>query len=1110
MIKKNILSQIALAALITLAPSVINADDTDIYLNPQVPTGSEPLVMFVLDWRPSLTSTVSCAVGTYCDDLRTNGYLTDGNAAGSGASTTFFDILRAVLRKVVDPLTGVKIGFMLNHSDKNNCGGEGLNPSSGCSNGAYIPFAFTSMTDNTTGDDPNVWDNETTEKIALSNLLDAIPTPQGNESHPYQGKELYFELFRYLTGQGIYNGHTGYIDFGDSPNDNQNLDQDRPSVMWDANAETGNGSNRRYQSPLNVANQCTKIFVINFLFQVSQQEDDSDSGILDTKANGGMAGINLAGKNNSFPTVIEYMNDVDLGDGTFGTVGDIDGGQNVVSYFIVDPTKVNTTTTAYATAGGTGVPLEMSSDPEELIDTLSSIFDSILSVSTTFVAPSVPVNVFNRAQIVNEVFLALFEADENGLPFWPGNLKKVVIGDNAITGEPELQDTVGINAIDIDGRLKRDAITYWTDPATLPAPIDDEVAGADGRSIQRGGAGQKIPGFVSGAPGLLNSETGARQLFTEDPTDITDGLMELNADATTATSLWDELTAEWPTAPSAADYTSATSAEQDRSELDLRCLRGFTAADINDTASMRPWYLGDPLHSRPRPINYGARGSYTTSNPDIRILMATADGILHLFRNTDTSGGQDGSETWGFIPQESLALQDRFRTASTGTPVHPIAFDGSPAVLTIDNDLDGNIETADNDKVYAFIGMRRGGKSYYALDITDPDAPKFMWSINKSDTGFAELGQTWSTPQIGMLNYGTGDKHVLIFGAGYNGDDDGDDLGDLGKDAASHTGASGSDDDEGNAIFIVDALTGTLVWKAAKGATEGYVSASKTYFHPDLDDSIPSDIATGDTDGDELVDRAYVGDTGGRVWRVDLAGNSPSTWTAKVLFNGGRHYSGSSSNDLRFFNSPDIVQTRDGNGNYDGVIIGSGDRENPLDTTVDNWFFMIKDRNVTSGSGVTTTLTPASLADLSIDCVTAGNCSSSTQTALETHGWRMELGGVGEKNLAKALTLSGEIFFTTFKPTSATSVCDLSEGSGLQYAVSLHTAQPLYNYNVANDGTLEVLDRYDELGSGGIPVEIVPIGENYILVQGQEAGQNIQQVSAPTSWRTYWYEQEGY
>ena len=229
--------------------------------------------------------------------------------------------------------------------------------------------------------------------------------------------------------------------------------------------------------------------------------------------------------------------------------------------------------------------MEFSDDPDALVDTLNNIFNSILSISTTFVAPSVPVNVFNRAQIVDEVFLALFEADENGLPFWNGNLKKLRIGSD-VNGNLELQDVNGLSAIDIDGRVRRDALTLWTDPATLPAAEDDEVEGKDGRAVARGGAGQQIPGYVSGSPGLTNAATGARQLFTEDPTDLTDGLMALNADATTASALWTEITQNWSPAASSATYAGATAAEKTKAVNILKWARG-----LQDDNSTRNWLL---------------------------------------------------------------------------------------------------------------------------------------------------------------------------------------------------------------------------------------------------------------------------------------------------------------------------------------------------------------------------------------------------------------------------------------------------------------------------------------------------------------------------------------
>ncbi len=1099
---------------IGLSPLLAHADDTDIYLDPQVPSSAEPLVMFTLDYRPNLGSTV-CTSGE-CDQLIAEGYLP------STGPYTFFDVLRAVFKRVFDPLDGVKIGFMMNHA--NSCGGGTSGPFvTGCSNGGYVLNGYTAMSAGTddgdtfqiTGEDPN--------KIALYNKLDGIPTPSGGLSHSLQGKELYFELFRYLTGQRIYNGHVGYEDFGDTDG-TTNLDVDLPGAAWDTGIESGS----KYKSPLVSGGECARMFVVNLMFQVSNQEDDSDLAILESKGNGGMGGINLSGTNNEFDTVIRYLRDADLGDGTFGAVSDLEGNQNVVSYFLVDPTKINQTTSGYAEAGGTGVPLPLSQDPEELTTTLENIFRSILSVSATFVAPSVPVNVFNRAQTVDEVYLALFDADEDGFPRWEGNLKKLRITENAATGEDELQDATGLNAIDVDGRIKREALTFWTDAASLDPPEDDEVAGKDGRSVPRGGAGQNLPGFLSGSPQQLNTEVGARQLYAEDSSAL-NGLMNLDADAATAAALWTEITAEWNPPPSSGTYGGASPAEQDRAVNILRHARGL----LDDGTTVREWLLADPLHSRPLPINYGPRApGYDADNPDIRVFMGSNDGFLRMFRNTDTGGAQDGAERWAFMPRAVVPKLDRLRSNTAGsTPVHPITVDGSPVAYTLDSNIDGALKSADGDKVYVYFGLRRGGKSYYGLDVSDPDSPELMWSIEKGPVGgdFAELAQSWSTPAVGHLKVNGTVLPVLVFAGGYNGDDGGDDLGDLGKDAknratrADTTPSPGTDDDEGNAIFVVNAEDGSLIWKATKGGSAGYDSVDKAYRHPEMHDSIAANVAAVDTDGDGLLDRVYAADTGGVVWRVDFAGladhdsdattpkilvnDDPSIWTVNRLFSAGRHVSGFSdlANDRRFFNRPDVVQSRDDVGPFDGVILGSGDREDPLGDEVEHWFYMIKDRAILSGNPPTTTLEHGDLADLTDNCLQDGSCGTDPDL---TNGWRIRLGADGEKSLANAVTAGGTVFFTSFAPTPSSGTCSLSEGTGRLYAVNLQDATAVFNFDTTNDdatGT-PTLERVDVLASGGIPVDIVPLGEGHVLVQGQEAGENIMTTSGRTSFKTYWHE----
>ena len=81
-----------------------------------------------------------------------------------------------------------------------------------------------------------------------------------------------------------------------------------------------------------------------------------------------------------------------------------------------------------------------------------------------------------------------------------------------------------------------------------------------------------------------------------------------------------------------------------------------------------------------------------------------------------------------------------------------------------------------------------------------------MWTIDKSGD-FAELGYTFSNPRVGMVDTGSGSVAALMFAGGY----------DTNKDDRSGVG---SDDSEGNAIYVVNAETGSLIWKAAVAAAD--------------------------------------------------------------------------------------------------------------------------------------------------------------------------------------------------------------------------------------------------------------------------------------------------
>lgn len=1123
--RKFYLSLLVALPLIISGTATLKADDTDIYLNANAAeVENEPMVMFMLDWRPNLTSTIcngfgnggsTEAVATTCnwDPSFTVHFTADDRSDGT---IDRFELLRAVLKETMENLDGIKIGLMLNHN--NNCNG---NPTSGpdisgCSNGAYILSGFNSIYAD---------DSINGNKAAFHNLLASIPVPQGNESHPYQGKELYLEYFRYLTGQGVYNGHLGWKDFGNSTA-SDNLDgtdgpesPDYSAIAWDTSIESA-GS---YVTPFVEGAVCANVYAINFMFGALNQQDDSDAAIQASFANGGMDFNLSGGGNNQFAQVIARMYQLDLANTTdFTTSEEISGVQNVTSYFVVQ--SPSQTERAWAEAGGT-TALAWSDDPEVIVNTLTNLFTQILSVSTSFVSASVPVNVFNRAEFLDDVYIALFEAEEDGLPHWVGNVKKLKLTEND-TGL-FIGDVLGNPAFASDGRLNHNGLTFWTDPdgsdISDPNRFDADVGennSTDGRSVNRGGAGQKIPDFLDGAVGSANSD-GLRKLYTE-PADYTNGtaatLMDLDTSTDVVESVWDDLRAAGVpasgatlnnTAWTANDYATATQAEKDEGLALIKWIRGIDVGDEDgdsSTTDVRPWLMADAIHSRPLTINYGARGDYTQANPDVRIVVSTNEGLVHMLRNTNSAGAEDGGEAWAFMPRYAMRILKRLKDNTEASPIHPYGVDGSPVVYTYDEDGDGTI-SGDNDKAYLYVGMRRGGRYYYALDISDPDVPKILWSISDNDSDFTELGLTFSRPTVARLSY---DAHVrkpvLIFGAGY----------DTNKDTRNDT--KGTDDSRGRGIYIVDAETGALIWKAVYGTTADEETID---YRSDMLDSIPSDVTAVDTDGNGSVDRLYVGDTGGRIWRVDLAGTNRNNWKAQFFADLGRHINGSQkAQDIRFFHAVDVVQTRDSTGAFDAVIIGSGDRPNPLDRlissnkTPENWLFMIKDRKTTSGEVLDYTTTTSMLADLSDNCAQYSilDCSETQQTNL-AKGWmiKMEIRS-GEKVLSRPLTLNGAIFFTSYLPPDADGICAPREGDGVLYAVDLYTAGAVFDWDLTNtiyDGagnevTMHKTDRYRNAGHGipSDPIAIRKNGQMHVITPGDNYTTTMNMNSG---YKTFWY-----
>jgi type IV pilus assembly protein PilY1 len=803
---RPILNAVAAAGLVAVAgaPGPAWADDAEIYVNQRdLPEASQPLVMFSLDYRPNLGSTV-CQNGE-CQ------FLVDANVLPQQDSYTFFDMLRAALKLVMEPLSGVRVGLMLNHDDSTT-GQCGAGPTGICSNGGYIAMGFKEFKVDDTSNDV------TGAKAMFHSVLETMPVPgdsPSGASHLYQGRELFYEFYRYLTGAPVWNGMKGFTSFDHNTGDNNinivpeyaarwagkpsapiNGFGPDPTIIQGAEGfdpNTGAYSNvGTYISPLTTLGDCSKIFTVNFMFQVSQQEANSDNEI--ARYPGGIA--KGSGPGGGFAPMIEYLNRTDLAPG-------VPGDQKVISYFLgTEPQVRNNTFAAYATAGGTGSALPITENPEELVALLNDVFKQILSVSTTFTAAALPVNSFDRAQLLSDVFLGLFQPQVDDFPqnnsYWWGNVKKLKLGGLGDANEAvQLVDANNNPAVAADGRIRYTAQTLWTDPSgadVLDAgrdPDPNAVAGYDGRSVNRGGAGHKTPGFrryLDHNPQRQNAQPvpqGPRRLFFDDGIDSLAALEATDALAGDAAL---------QAAIGAADSAEALEV--------LKFMRGLDpiAEDPNVTPSVIPleWMFGSVIHSRPLPVNYGARDGHGPGNPLIYIAAGGNDGALRFIRNTDSSGpgrpGVLGVRADGGDGQHS---QDR-PPAGPGVHrrFHHLRFRRSADPLCRRHERrrhDRSHCGRQGDPVRRFAPR---GPRLLRLDVSNPEAPALLWRIVGGVTqGFENLGWTFSQPRTGKVRIGTEIVPVVIFGGGFDRAYD--------NQLASVSGPTG------RGIYIVNALTGS-------------------------------------------------------------------------------------------------------------------------------------------------------------------------------------------------------------------------------------------------------------------------------------------------------------
>lgn len=713
------------------------------------------------------------------------------------------------------------------------------------------------------------------------------------------------------------------------------------------------------------------------------------------------------------------------------------GNQEITTYTIggfelTDGVALLTNTANWG--GGKYFPAD---DTAELTAALDSIFLDILSTDSTFTAPAVSVNAFNASEHRDELFYALFRPDDNIK--WTGNLKRYKLTDDGIVVGQDIT-TPAISAA--TGFFNEGVFDYWNNSGE-----------ADGKNVGNGGAANRF------------TNPTARKIYTES---IHGALVELNSTGGASKTSFGITTD--------TDYNNVLNWSLG---VDVQDFDG----DGNRTESRQQ--IGDPLHSEPVVITYGG----TETSPDSTIFFGTNEGFIHGV-NTAT-----GVEEFAFIPRALHSIQNDYYENTAAVGNKPYGMDGLITSWFYDKNSNNILydpitgaQEAD-EHVYLYAGMRRGGRNYYAMNVTDRSNPELLFKIEGQVTnGFDKLGQTWSRMTVAKVKYNGTVRFVLFFTGGYDDDQD--------------ANATPAPDDLGNAIYMVDAKTGELLWTASNTDANTNIT--------EMVNSMPASVSAIDITGEGNVDYLFAADTGGRVFRIDINQNNAG---ANDFATGGMIANLAENNvagNRRFYNKPNVSLVKDKQyGDYLTIAIGSGHRAHPISTTaVENRFYLIKDYSPyaplnydnyiakTEAATSETTLGAGANADPTklynaTALMTDGKIaltSSMQRIMMNGGGWYVTFATEGEKVLAESTTFSGAVIFTTFAPTGVTSnACGADTGTSRVYTLGQETAMSVIDLD--GDGDLDASDSSKVLAHSGIaprPVVIYRPGGGKTIAIGTE------------------------
>lgn len=467
-------------------------------------------------------------------------------------------------------------------------------------------------------------------------------------------------------------------------------------------------------------------------------------------------------------------------------------------------------------------------------------------------------------------------------------------------------------------------------------------------------------------------------------------------------------------------------------------LLGDTSKEVRNRGTLRDrtTVLGDIINSTPvlsSPTddygyrNLGTLGSsyvqYLASKSATRRYMVYAganDGMLHAFDGGMAANGvQDasgGKEVFGYVPSTALGHMGNLLVPYDATAQEDMSFEhryyvDGPVVV-------GDIYTSTSWKT-ALVGTAgAGGRSVFALDVTDPTAfgsSSLLWELNDfsaalSDVVRDNIGHVLGKPVIVPVKTASGTVFKAIFGNGVE----------------SKSGKA--------ALFVVDMVAGSKPTVATYVVEE--TGTNLPAGRNGLVNIVVVDRWKGanQTEGgrDGFADTVYAADQKGAIWKFDLN----STAAPKVpVFTSNT----SVDTDKNTYRQPIMGGLTATSGAAGGVMLffGTGSFsyiEDGLDRSIQGLYAV----NDTGGKDVKTTLTSANLRPITVGAGTDGRTVSMGAIPSNNAGWTVIL-PAGERFIANPTVTSGIVFMPTYAPKVGQSAGCTVDGSNWLFGLNTGT-----------------------------------------------------------------------